>query len=82
MEKPHVVVDSVYTGLLPARGHAVTVVRPRVPPRRSRSRGTLGHRGADHVPDEPATLRSFNVGRAPDARRSGSTARRTRGVVV
>ena len=65
VEKPHVVVDSVYTGLLPARGHAVTAVRP------ARSASTLQRRAAPWgagelitFPDEPTRSAIFNVGRA------------------
>jgi glycosyltransferase involved in cell wall biosynthesis len=65
VEKPHVVVDSVYTGLLPARGHTVTVVRP------AQSATTIEQRAAPWgpgalitFPHEPTGSALFNIGRA------------------
>lgn len=65
VEKPHVVVDTVYTGLLPARGHSVTAIRPA----RSVSKLECGAApwGAGELitfPDEPFGSAISNIPRA------------------
>jgi len=65
VEKPHVVVDTVYTRLLPARGHFVTVIRPaRSASTVQREARYLGPGELITYPDEPAGSAVANIFRA------------------